>query len=70
MPTDSEDLTIVKPIYESMTGWNSETTQITDYELLPIEAKNYINRIAELVEADIGIVSVGPNRAQTFEVNC
>jgi len=70
MPTDSEDLAIVKPIYETMPGWNSKTSDIVDYNDLPIEAKNYINRLAELVESEIGIVSVGPNRAQTFEVNC
>jgi adenylosuccinate synthase len=69
MPTDSELLTKVKPVYEVMPGWNSKTTDISKYEDLPIEAKNYINRLAELVDAKIGIVSVGPNRAQTFEVN-
>ena len=33
---------------------------------LPKNAQKYLIKIAELVNAEIGIVSVGPNRRQTF----
>jgi adenylosuccinate synthase len=67
MPSASGDLENLTPIYETMEGWQEPTTSATSFEELPEKAKKYLKRIAELVEAEIGIVSVGPKRAQTFE---
>ncbi|QSH41321.1 adenylosuccinate synthase [Lentisphaerota bacterium ZTH] len=66
MPTDAETLNKVKPVYETMPGWQSSTAEVKSWGELPENARNYLNRIAELVEANIAIVSVGPKRAQTF----
>jgi adenylosuccinate synthase len=66
MPTSSDILTKVKPVYETMPGWNSSTTEIRKWDDLPENAKKYLERIAELVDAEIGIISVGPKREQTF----
>ncbi|MCP3967950.1 MAG: adenylosuccinate synthase [Lentisphaerae bacterium] len=66
MPTDAETLNKVKPIYETMPGWQSSTAEVKSWADLPENARNYLDRIAELVEANIAIVSVGPKRAQTF----
>jgi adenylosuccinate synthase len=49
-----------------MPGWNSSTTEIRKWDDLPENAKKYLERIAELVDAEIGIISVGPKREQTF----
>jgi adenylosuccinate synthase len=51
-----------------MPGWMSSTTEARSYAELPENARKYLERIAELVEAEIGIISVGPNRDQTFRV--
>ena len=67
-PSDSTSLTRVKPVYETMPGWLEDTSKVTSYNDLPEKAKQYLNRIAELVEADIAIISVGPRRDQTFEI--
>lgn len=66
MPTSSEALAKVEPIYETMPGWNCPTTEIRKWEDLPVRAQKYLERIAELVDAKIAIVSVGPKREQTF----
>ena len=66
MPSDNDEITIAKPIYESMPGWNSPTTEARSFDELPENAQKYLKRIAELVKANIAIVSVGPNRDQTF----
>ena len=39
----------------------------TNYKL-PENAKKYLARIAELVDSELAIISVGPRRDQTFEV--
>ncbi len=67
VPSDVEDLAKVKPVYETMPGWQCPITEATAYDQLPENAKRYLDRMAELVEAEVAIVSVGPKRAQTFE---
>ncbi|MBO5723866.1 MAG: adenylosuccinate synthetase, partial [Lentisphaeria bacterium] len=42
-------------------------TKAQCWDDLPVNARKYLERMAELLEAKIGIVSVGPKRAQTFE---
>ena len=66
-PADTEALARVEPVYESMPGWKVSTTSATCWDELPENAQRYLNRMAELLDAKIGIISVGPKRAQTFE---
>ena len=68
MPSDTDQIARAVPIYESMPGWNSPTTSANSFEELPEKAQKYLIRIAKMVNADIGIISVGPNRSQTFSV--
>ncbi|MEG0168388.1 MAG: adenylosuccinate synthetase [Ruthenibacterium sp.] len=41
-------------------------TAVEKYEDLPENAKKYIARIEELVDVNVDMVSVGPNRTQTI----
>jgi len=66
MPSDTDQIARAIPLYESMPGWNSPTTSSNSFDELPENAQKYLKHIAKLVNADIGIVSVGPNRSQTF----
>ncbi len=65
-PADCGALDRVIPVYESMPGWKCDTTKAQCWDDLPENAKKYLERVAELLEAKIGIISVGPNRDQTF----
>ena len=55
-----------QPVYEEMEGWKENTSLIRDYDELPRRAKEYLQRIAELVKADVSLISVGPGRKQTI----
>lgn len=57
-----------KPIYETMPGWEADTSKARSFADLPVNAQRYVRRIEELVGAPIRIVSVGPERSQTFLV--
>jgi adenylosuccinate synthase len=62
-------LKIVKecePVYEKMDGWNENISTIRNYDKLPRAAKNYLERISELSDANISIISVGPRREETI----
>ena len=56
------------PVYESLPGWNCDTTGCTRFADLPGQAQAYLARLAELCDAPIAFVGVGPDRAQTLAV--
>ena len=57
-----------KPIYEEMPGWDSPTASITNFEQLPPEARNYVERIQEVIGCRIDLISTGPHRHETIMV--
>ena len=65
-PADTNLLNNVEAIYETLPGWQCDTTKAKCWADLPENAKKYLLRVAELLDAKIGIVSVGPDRDQTF----
>jgi len=56
----------VEPVYETMAGWTEDITGCKSRDALPEAAKKYIARIEELAACPVSIVSVGPDRAETF----
>lgn len=65
-PADLTTLKNCQPEYITVPGWNSPTTGIKSYTDLPCNAKNYIEKIENLVQIPISIISVGPDRNQTI----
>ena len=65
-PAVSHDLRIIKPVYETLSGWQSETVGITDFEKLPEKAKEYVRFLSDQVGVEIGLISTGPERDQTI----
>ena len=55
-----------QPVYEELPGWQSPTSDIRDYEQLPIEAQQYVARLEELISCPVNIISVGAEREQTI----
>jgi len=48
-----------------MPGWNQSTKEIASFDKLPEEAMRYIERICELVNTPLSILSLGPEREKT-----
>ncbi|MBN2488350.1 MAG: adenylosuccinate synthase [Methanosarcinaceae archaeon] len=55
------------PVYEDMSGWEAELTEVRQFTDLPQAAQNYVNRLEEMMGVPIEYISVGPGRAQTFK---
>jgi adenylosuccinate synthase len=66
LPASLKVLAECVPIYEEMPGWLEDTTQVKTWESLPVNARNYLNRIADLAGAPIAMVSVGWRRDETI----
>jgi adenylosuccinate synthase len=67
-PSDLVMLEGVKPEYEWIKGWECSTADARSLSDLPVEARAYLDRIEDLVEAPIKYVSVGTRRDQIIEI--
>jgi adenylosuccinate synthase len=65
-PAVSQDLLKIKPIYETLPGWKSETLGATKIEDLPVKAREYVKFLSASIGVEIGLISTGPERDQTI----
>lgn len=61
---DAVFLEKVKPAYKILKGWKQSTRGITEFEKLPLLAKQYIKEVEKQVGAPIAYVSTGPARGE------
>ena len=59
----------IKPIYKKVAGWEKSTEGINKFDDLPENAKKYIKILEDLMETNISIVSTGPDRKETIDIN-
>ena len=55
-----------EPVYEELPGWRESTLGVTALELLPPNARAYLQRIEALVGVPVDLISTGPDREQTI----
>ncbi|MFC2135065.1 adenylosuccinate synthase [Bacteroidota bacterium] len=67
-PSNAHQLENVTPIYETLPGWKKDISNVTNYEDLPSETKDYLTFISEESGFEINMISVGPQRNQTIEL--
>ncbi len=65
-PSHAADQAEVEPIYEEMPGWSESTAGARSYAELPAQAIKYIQRVQELIETPIALVSTSPERDDTI----
>lgn len=65
-PGRLEDLEQVEPIYETVPGWQCDTTSCTTFDELPEAAQAFVGRVEALAGVPVKIVAVGPGREQTI----
>ncbi len=63
---DTSLLINAQPLWEEMPGWDGPTSGCGSWAALPVEARNYVNRISELAGVPVAYVSVGPERDNMF----
>ncbi len=59
----------IKPVYENLDGWTEDISACRSFEELPSAAKTYIGFISKSLDIPISVVSVGPDRSNTFLLN-
>ena len=68
-PANLKIIGACKPVFETLPGWPEDISGLRKLEDLPKNARRYLDRIEELLETPIDIVSVGPGREETIIVN-
>ena len=66
LPLDADDILACQPIYEHFAGWPEPTVGLTQWNQLPLNARRYLERIQQCMDAPIDMVSTGPDREQTI----
>ena len=66
IPADVHGLESIKPIYTTLKGWRQSTEGITEFDKLPLAAREYLRFQERESGARIGMVSTGPDRNQTM----
>lgn len=66
IPQDYREVERCQPVYESWPGFDRDIRGVRKMEDLPTNARRYLDRLCELAEAPIGLVSVGPERSETI----
>jgi len=69
LPVDPDAYARCEPIYETLPGWSESSYGVKTYDQLPLNARNYLKRIEELVGIPIAIISTGPERNETIVLN-
>jgi adenylosuccinate synthase len=66
MRPEDDILRNCKPIYKYLHGWDEDISEVKKYDDLPDNAQKYLRFIEFQAGVMISMVSVGPDREQTF----
>jgi len=67
-PIDARQFARCQPIFKTLPGWQMDTSTCRALEDLPANALDYLSELADLLQASIAMVSLGPERDQTILV--
>jgi adenylosuccinate synthase len=68
LPASGAQMARAKPVYEELPGWQEDTSGARQFNDLPENARAYIRRIEQLLDAPVHLVSVGPEREQAIVI--
>ncbi|XP_063598790.1 adenylosuccinate synthetase isozyme 1 B-like [Penaeus indicus] len=67
-PADMGELEDITVEYITLPGWEEDTSQCRTYEELPLNARNYVEKIEELINVPVKWIGVGKSRSSMITV--
>ena len=64
MPYHQSVLHDAIPVYEELSGWQTDLSEVTELHQLPAAAKDYVEFLSSVAGVPIRLVGVGPGRDQ------
>ncbi len=68
LPTAADQQARVRPVYETLEGWNQSTEGARSWAELPAAAIKYVRRVEELIGCPVALLSTSPEREDTILV--
>jgi adenylosuccinate synthase len=68
-PHDLEVLENAAPVYRQVPGWGTLANKPKHYKDLPVQARNYISYLQDILKTRISIVSIGSSREETIFIH-
>ncbi len=68
-PVGADNFEKCEPVFIEMPGWSESTVGAKSIDDLPQAARDYLDKVAELCETPIDIISTGPDREETIVLN-
>ncbi|MCC5811835.1 MAG: adenylosuccinate synthase [Ectothiorhodospiraceae bacterium] len=65
-PLGAEAMAECNPEYIELPGWSENTAGLKDLDKLPQKARDYLDKLQELVGVPIDMISTGPDRNETI----
>jgi adenylosuccinate synthase len=62
LPSDLAFREDIEPVYEVMSGWTEDITDVRSYDALPEACRAYVSRVEQIAGVPVWAVSVGPGR--------
>ena len=69
LPADANMQARLKPVYETLEGWQETTAGARSWAELPANAIKYVRRVEELIGAPVSLLSTSPDREDTIMVS-
>ena len=66
LPFGARNIDGLDAIYEELPGWSDSTYGVRDLDKLPVNARRYLDRLAEVCGVPIDMISTGPDRDETI----
>jgi adenylosuccinate synthase len=66
MPTETDVLSRVEPVYKSFKGWKEDLSKVRTFAGLPKAARIYLNFVERYLKVRVSMVSVGKDREHTI----
>jgi adenylosuccinate synthase len=68
IPADTSILSKIKPVYETLSGWKEDLTQVKNPQDIPKNLQNYLHFIESFTGARINLVSTGAGREAVIDI--
>jgi len=68
LPAKLEIFSRCQPVYEELPGWQTSIRGARTFADLPKNAQDYVKRLEQLIGCPIVLVSVGPDREETIQL--
>src|SRR2546426_10505393 len=68
LPSVSQELRRIEPVYARLPGWKKSTVGTTEINALPSEARRYVEFLSEQIRVESGLGSTSPDCTETIIV--